>query len=223
MRTTIFAPSEYYHLYNRGAEKKNIFCDKQDYVRFMFLMFYFQSPTPINNTAWYTRSFLKTGLFRLQAQKLNEILKSRYIELTAFTLMPNHFHLLVQNLEDSAVSVYMQRVLTAYSKYFNAKYKATGHLFQGPFGAVHVKKNEQLLHLSAYIHKNPKDLHDHKDGYDKYQWSSYQDYLSFNRWDKLLKTDMLQKQFASQSAYKNFVETSTAKEIGFENKAFLNI
>jgi len=127
--------------------------------------------------------------------------------------MPNHFHLTVQNMEDGAVSVYMHRVLTAYSKYFNAKYRQTGHLFQGPFGSVRVKKNEQLLHLSAYLHKNSNSLAEWKNNYAKYPWSSCSDYLGLNRWGTLLNTAVIDKQFSSKSDYRHFLETSTAKSL----------
>ncbi len=212
MRITVFAPGEYYHLCGRGSEGKNIFEDSRDYARFLFLLLYLQSPTPINNIGWYTHRYDVHGDFGINEKTTQKIIRDRYIELTAFCLMPNHFHILIKNLEDSVASVYMHRVLTAYSKYFNAKYKKKGHLFQGPFVSVHTKKNEQLLHLSAYIHKNPKSLSPEAGYYDEYAWSSCSDYLRFNRWDKLLDTSIIQKQFSSQSAYKHFLETSTAKD-----------
>lgn len=135
--------------------------------------------------------------------------------------MPNHFHLTIQNMEDGAASVYMHRVLTAYSKYFNAKYNQDGHVFQGPFGAVRVKKNEQLLHLSAYLHKNPKDLSEWENNYTEYPWSSCMDYLRLNRWGRLLDTAVIEGQFSSKSAYKHFLETSTAKDLEAENNNIL--
>ena len=86
------------------------------------------------------------------------MITSRYVELVSFAFIPNHFHLIVHEKKENGISQYMQRILNAYTKYFNAKYKKTGHLFQGPFKAVHTESNEQLLHLSAYIHRNPERL-----------------------------------------------------------------
>lgn len=143
---------------------------------------------------------------------MKEILKNRSIELVSFALMSNHFHLLVRNLDDGAVSVYMHRTLTAYGKYFNARYGKRGHVFGAPFTAVHTKNNTQLLHTSAYIHKNPLSIKSLDKKIDRYPWSSYQDYLGTNRWGKLLATSVVTEQFGSQDAYKSFVTTSLAKE-----------
>jgi putative transposase len=138
--------------------------------------------------------------------------KDRSVELVAFALMPNHFHLLIKNNQEQVLSVYMQRVLTAYSKYFNAKYQKKGHVFEGPFGARHIENNTQLLHVSAYIHKNPKELVDWTDSYGKYPWSSYQDYVGLNRWGELIAPEIVLEQFKNQAKYKEFVDQSTAKE-----------
>jgi putative transposase len=157
MRKENFAPNEYYHLHNRGVNQGNIFLDDTDRIRFIFLLTHLQSPLQINNISWYTKNFIKNGAFNLDEKKLEKIFKKRHIELVAFALMPNHFHIIIKNLEDSIASVYMQRILTSYSKYFNTKYKKQGHVFEGPFRAVHIKKGESpLQYLSDYIQKDPK-------------------------------------------------------------------
>ncbi len=212
MRYENFAKNEHYHVFGRGIGKEKIFIDDQDKVRFIFLITHFQSPTKIYNVSWCTQAFIKKGSFSTTEDRVSEILKNRSIELVAFVLMPNHFHLLIQNMEDSILSVYMHRVLTAYGKYFNAKYKKKGHVFESPFKAIRVKNNIQLLHLSAYIHKNPKDIRGWENTYNKYPYSSYQDYIGLNRWGNFLSPDIVLKQFKDQTKYKDFVTTSTAKE-----------
>lgn len=212
MRYENFAENEYYHVFGRGNNKEKIFIDDEDRARFLFLITHLQSPTKIYNISWYTKSFLKNSTFSTRDEKIKEIMKSRSIELIAFALMSNHFHLLVKNLADQILSVYMHRVLTAYGKYFNHKYKKRGHVFEGPFGAVHVKNNNQILHLSAYIHKNPKEIPEWEESYDKYPHSSYQDYIGLNRWGELLSPNIVLKQFRDQLQYKDFVSTSTAKD-----------
>ena len=212
MRYENFAKNEHYHVFGRGIGKEKIFIDDQDKVRFIFLITHFQSPTKIYNVSWCTQAFIKKGSFSTTKDRVSEILKNRNIELVAFVLMPNHFHLLIQNMEDSILSVYMHRVLTAYGKYFNAKYKKKGHVFESPFKAIRVKNNIQLLHLSAYIHKNPKDIRGWENTYNKYPYSSYQDYIGLNRWGNFLSPDIVLKQFKDQTKYKDFVTTSTAKE-----------
>jgi len=126
--------------------------------------------------------------------------------------MPNHFHVLIRNITDGAISVYMQRVLMAYSKYFNKKYNKTGHVFEGPFRAIHIRDDVQLLHTSAYIHRNPIELSDSKIDYKKYPWSSCPDHLVANRWQGLLLPNIVSDQFKTPASYNSFISSSTAKE-----------
>ena len=136
--------------------------------------------------------------------------------MIAFCIMPNHFHLIVKELEEGGIATYMQRVLTAYSKYYNTKYEKSGHVFQGPYRAIHISDDPQLKYLSAYIHRNPRELVGWLNKEDKYQWSSYQDYIGENRWDDLLLPDIVLGQFKNKKQYHEFVKTSTAKLLGEE-------
>ncbi len=206
------APGEYFHIFNRGNDKQNILKDARDYIRFLFLILYFQSPLLIYNLGRQVTYFVRHRMFNMQDEE-GEILKSRYVELVAFCLMPNHFHLLVKQHTESGISKYMQKVQNAYTKYFNTKYKRTGHLFQGPYKIVHVATNNQLLYLSCYIHRNPRELLNWKDKEDKYPWSSLQDYTSGNRWGFLLEESVVIEQFSGAEEYAKFVGTSTAKEL----------
>ena len=138
-------------------------------------------------------------------------MKKRTVELVAFCIMPNHFHLIIKELEEGGIATYMQRVLTAYSKYYNTKYEKSGHVFQGPYQAVHVGDNRQLLHLSAYIHRNPREISKWFNKEDQYQWSSYRDYIGENRWGDLLLLDIVLGQFKNKKKYHEFVKTSPAK------------
>lgn len=161
-------------------------------------------------------------MFNITEEQIHKILKNQYIELVNFILMPNHFHLLVQERQEKGISRYMQRILNSYTKYFNTKYDKSGHLFQGPFQVVHIKNNEQLLHLSAYIHRNAREIKGWKNKEEKYFWSSYQDYIEKNRWGKLLRTDMILEQFSHPEEYKNFVDTSGIK-LELDEKLLLEI
>lgn len=212
MRKIKISQGEYYHLYNRGVLKQTVFLDKRDYTRFLCLILYFQSLVTLPNIGRYTTNYVQHSVLNISGKITNKIIDERHVALNAFCLMPNHFHLLVYEKEEGGIARYMQRVLNAYTKYFNTKYKKTGHLFQGPYQAVHVQNNEQLLHLSAYIHKNPRELKSWKDSEVKYQWSSYQDYQLENRWGLLLDNEVIIGQFSSLDKYKKFVKTSLAKE-----------
>ena len=208
-----FTQNTYYHICNRSNDGHSIFIDERDYIRFLFFALAYQAPLSFYNIGRQTSYFLKNSQFNILERTLQQIIDKRTAELNAFAIMPNHFHFLVQEKTDSGkgVSRYLQRVQTGYAKYFNAKYQKQGHLFQGPFRAVPVETNEQLLYLSAYIHRNPRDLKEWKNKEAKYPWSSYQDFIGENRWGKLLKQDIVLLQFSPNNTYWKFVEKSAAK------------
>jgi REP element-mobilizing transposase RayT len=157
MRYENFTSNEHYHVFGRGIDNKKIFIDDRDKARFIFLITHFQSPIRIYNVSWYTERFIKKGIFNTRENLVDNIIKKRDTELIGFALVPNNFHLLIRNINDGILSVYMHRILTAYSKYFNSKYKKKGHVFEGPFKAIHIKKSEDALqYLSDYIQKDPK-------------------------------------------------------------------
>lgn len=211
MRKITPVPGEYYHIFNRGINKQSIFLDRRDWIRFMFLIINFQSPVVFDNINRKVLSFIKNSNFNISEKDIKEILKKRSVELNNFALMPNHFHLTVHELKENGIAQYMQRVLCAYANYFNIKYKRSGHLFQGPYKAVHIKDNDQLLYLSAYIHRNPREISEWKNKEQKYPWSSYQDYVKENRWGELLKQEIVLEQFPNKKDYQKLLETSQAK------------
>lgn len=211
MPRAIIAPGEYYHVYNRGVNKQNIFFDNRDYARMLFCILAFQSKNYALNTSFSVNRFLKNNEFELTTDRIAEIMKTKETELVAFALMPNHFHLLIAGNKDGSISDYLKRVEGGYTKYFNLKHKRSGYLLQGPFQSVHVKKNEQLLHLSAYIHRNPRELVRWHGNEHQYPWSSYPDYISKNRWPGILEPKIIMQQFRNAKNYKKFVDTSGTK------------
>lgn len=213
MRKTQFAPGEHYHIYGRGAGKQIIFLDTRDYARFLFLILYFQSPVIIYNIGSIITNFVRHKTFNISSKSKNKILKNRNVKLVSFTLMPNHFHLIVLELKKGGISEYMQRVLTAYAMYFNTKYKKSGHVFQGPFQATHIDKDEYLLYLSAYIHRNQREIAKWKNKEHDYSWSSYQDFVKENRWGEFLENNVIMNRFKNNNEYRHFVQTSGTKEI----------
>jgi putative transposase len=211
MREIKIATGEYYHIYNRGNNKQNIFRDERDWVRLLFLILYLQSPERFPQIGRLVSFFVKNSAFDIQKDLLKKIIKNRYVELINFCLMPNHFHILVREINEGGISQYLHRIQTAFTKYFNIKYGTIGHLFQGPFKIVHVSKNEQLLHLSAYIHRNPRELKQWKNKEKNYTWSSYQDCVKTNRWTEILNPEIITGQFKNPQEYQEFVETSGTK------------
>jgi|SRR3989344_417453 len=221
MRKIKIAPGEHYHVFNRAVNKQIIFHNTSDYYRFLFLILYFQSPLIFQQIGRSVKNFVRSRALDISYEK--EIISKRTVELVAFCIMPNHFHLIVKELEEKGIAAYMQRVLTAYSKYYNTKYNKTGHVFQGPYQAVHIEDDRQLLYLSAYIHRNPRELINWLNKEDKYQWSSYQDHIGENRWGDLLLSNVILEQFKNRKKYQEFVKTSTAKLLESELEHLTNI
>lgn len=194
------AVGEYYHIYNRGALKRKIFLDERDWVRFLFLILYCQSDITFINLNRPVTYFVKHSVFNIKRKGVEEIAQTRGVTLIAFALMPNHFHLILENVQEYGIARYMQRALNAYTKYFNTKYRQTGHLFQGQYKSVHIADNDQLLYLSAYIHKH------------RTAWSSAKDYFKNNRWGALLQTEIISAQFTNGVDYQRWVKENPTKE-----------
>jgi putative transposase len=146
-----FAPNEWYHCYSRGLDKQTIFKNDRDYERFLQLLYLTNSERPIH------RSNLRTS-------STPEILQiPRASPITAigvFCLMPNHFHLLLKEIREDGISNFMQRLGTAYTMYFNIKYKRAGSLLTTPFRSRHVKDDRYLQRVIQYIHCNPAELYE---------------------------------------------------------------
>lgn len=208
------APEEYYHVFNRGIQKQPIFNIQGDYIRFLFLILTFQGEFIVKNVSREIEQSVQSRALHINLDLEKEILENRMVELVAFCLVPNHFHLIVRELVEDGLSSYIHRVLTAYAKYFNLRHDKSGYLFQGNFKDVHIKDDRQLMHTSAYIHKHPSEISWRGREY-LYPWSSYQDCISGNRFGQLLVTNILTERYKDEPkmTYREFVSTSPAKEL----------
>ncbi len=208
----IYVEGGIYHLFNRGVEKRNIFLDDQDYKIFLYYLKSFL--TPIDK-----QSKPPPGI-RYQSTTKSGFTLYKEIQLVAFCLMPNHFHLLVKQSSKRAIVELMKRLTNAYTEYFNKKYARTGALFQGCYKGVLVEDELYFLHLSRYIHGNARELFKNLKDFREYSYSSYLDYLGeretnwlhpeeiLNYFEKR-KGDLDGEEFSS---YQNFIETYTENE-----------
>lgn len=212
-----FGENIYYHIFNRGVEKRNIFIDEHDYNRFVLLLLLMQGDVYFNNIGRLASLFDEHQMLNIKDIK-KDIVAMRIIELVSFVLMPNHFHCVVREIKDGGIAKFTQRLCNSYAKYFNLKYKRNGHLFGSKYHRKLIDTNEYLLHLSAYIHRNPRELKKWTNKEEKYPWSSYQDYIIRNRWEELLSPSIILDQFQNKQEYKHFIRTSPAKDI--ENNMF---
>ncbi len=152
MRQIRFAEKEFYHLYNRGVDKRTIFAGKEDYDRFLGYLFLLNDEKNIRPSNIFAGSKKDDPFSRSR--------RSPIVALGAYSLMPSHFHLLATPLVEGGISKFMHRLQTAYTMYFNEKHQRTGSLFEGTFKAKHARNDELLKYLFAYIHLSPAELFD---------------------------------------------------------------
>lgn len=182
---------EYYHIFNRGVDKMNIFNNSYNFQRFLKTMLYYKvlGPKPRFSLFTPTNNLLDTS--------------KQIVEIIVFCFMPNHFHFLVKQSIDGGITEFISKLSNSYTKYFNIKHKRVGPLLQGEFKSVLVESDEQLLHLSRYIHLNPlvsglvKDL-------GNYPWSSYPEYIGLSA-QKICAKEIILNQFKSPKDYQRFV------------------
>ena len=210
-RYILLIKNEIYHIYNRGVAKQPIFLDKRDYEKFILTITYYR----------YAKLPLKLSRFLQLAHKERDIIMAKLnndnkklVEVLCYTLMPNHFHLIVKQLEDDGISKYMRLILNSWTHHFNKRHVRVGSLFQGVFKAVRIEDDEQLIHLSRYIHINPVVSYLVKEN-DLlfYPWSSINDYQKGN--SVLVEISTILGHFSSFEKYKKFLfdQIDYAKEI----------
>lgn len=192
----VYIENGFYHLYNRGVEKRPIFLDDQDYRTFLYFLKKYLSPVQENYILFKQKSLFGK------------------IRLLGYCLMPNHFHLLVKQKITDGITKLIRVICTNYSMYFNKRYKRNGTLFQGKYRAVLIKTDEQLLHVSRYIHLNPLLEGNLNLDFVNYPYSSYQNYLGSKEANWLDNKEILL--FFKKNpflGYKQFVEEAVRKKL----------
>ena len=187
-RTHTFSIGEYYHLYNRGTDKRDIFLEVHDYHRFILLLYLCNTTKKVD-----LQNLFREGRSFAELFTINQ--NTPLVAISAWVLMPNHFHILLKEITENGITTFMRKVMTGYSMYFNKKHGRTGNLFQGKFKSEHANKDEYLKYLFSYIHLNPvklipgeslwkeveiKNIQKAKDFLKKYEYSSLQSYLEEN-------------------------------------------
>ena len=186
-----YVTGEYYHIYNRGVEKRIIFIDNTDHVVFLGLIKKYLTGVDDNKS---------------HRHKFESLVGQ--VELVAFCLMPNHYHLLFRQLADDGITKLMRRVMTGYVMYFNNKYGRVGTLFQGRYKASHINADAYLHHISRYIHLNPSN-------YQQYPYSSLPYYLGAKESPSWLNPRPVLELFKDAADYEHFLldYTDTKQEL----------
>lgn len=195
----------YYHVYNRGVEKRAIFLDDEDYQKFIGYLKVYLSHLPLQGLTLKDES----GRTIPPSRKLNNYAEE--IQLIAYCLMPNHFHLMLKQCTEYGMAKFMQSILTKYVIYFNKKYSRVGGLYQGVYKTVHITNENQFTYLTKYIHRNPlpaTPTRSHLEGLRDYKYSSYGNYLGLFKQSWVHPDDILSYFSKSnpRNSYQSFVE-----------------
>lgn len=199
-RKSPLVTGEIYHVFNRSIAKQPIFLNQRDYKRALGVISFYRHHKPSIRFSHYNR--LSADLkqkFIDQLAKENPLL-----EMLTFCIMPNHVHFLIKQLKDDAISEFMRNFQHSYSKYFNEKNGRVGSLFQSMFKAVLVENDEQLLHVSRYIHLNPVSSSLIRlENLQEYPWGSFREYSSEQY--KLTNPKIILSYFKSKNEFIKFV------------------
>lgn len=200
-RKTILANDQVYHIVNRSIGQIPIFKEVKNYQRALEAIDYYR----------YDKSPLSFSHFKLLPKESREkfIINLRkhksLTEIIAFCLMPNHCHFLLKQLGNRGISNFMRNFQNSYARYFNVRYKRTGGLFQSMFKAVRVETDEQLLHVSRYIHLNPVSAYlIEMEELENYPWSSFGMYMDLMEFE-FVNPKIIQSFFKTKKDYKKFV------------------
>lgn len=190
----------YYHIYNRGVEKRVIFKNETDCKMFLYYLKLYLTPLE------ELKRLIELSPMNIKIQRFLPLNLSSEVDLLAYSLMPNHFHLFIKQRSRDGIIRLMRRLSTSYVMYFNTKYKRVGALFQGKYKACQIETDSYLLHLSRYIHLNPRY---HLSDTFHNNFTSYQYYLGASQASWMKSQEILQH-FSNKDSkgltYENFVE-----------------
>ena len=202
-RKTPIVPNQIYHVFNRSIAGQTIFSIKKDYHRFVDVINYYRFDNiPIRYSHYKRLPQSRKNSFNDEFLTNNKSI----IHIISYCIMPNHFHLLLFSDKDHAVSNFTRNVQNSYSKYYNTKYKRNGSLFQSMFKAVRIENDEQLVHVSRYIHLNPITAYlIEANELEEYNWSSAKAFLLDSVNGSFVEPDLVLSNFKSRAKYKEFL------------------
>lgn len=204
IRKIVFAEGEVYHVFNRGVAKSDIFSHTKHYARFVDLMEYYRyANVPLSYSSLMKLDIDRRYKIRNYLKHENELA----VSILTYCLMPNHFHILLRQISPYGITKFMRHMQDGYAKYFNIASKRVGPLYQSSFKAVRIESDEQLVHVSRYIHLNPVTAYlIPQEKLISYPWSSLPVYLFESRHKTtFVDTTNILSFFKSEEAYGQFV------------------
>jgi putative transposase len=203
MRKDALVVGEIYHIFNKSIAEFNIFNNTSEFLRMLNVIRYYQMEKPLIKFSDFLRSS-RVQLGDVNISFPDRSNKEKLVEIIAYCLMPTHIHLILKQLKESSISIFMNHILNSYTRYFNIRHKRKGPLWEGRFKNILVTTDEQLIHITRYVHLNPVTAY-LVDKPEKWPASSYREYLlKVNEMDKICKYDEILN--IDQISYKDFVE-----------------
>jgi putative transposase len=230
----------FYHVYNRGVEKRTIFLDDEDRLRFIHDLYELNDKDYALNVSYYfeyqsnrglSEEKIKKVLRELQIEKQRKLL----VDIASFCMMPNHFHFILSPKVENGISLFMQKFGVGYTRYFNYKYHRVGPLFQGRYKAKHISDDTYLKHCTGYIHRNPLELMTFagkrtgiqfrkaaENFLSAYRWSSHPDFIGIKNFPSVIHPNFIMNMFDNNNtAYKKLVFDWTEEDYARLNEAKL--
>jgi len=203
-----FVSGEIYHVFNRSVARQPIFITNRHYQRVLDTIQYYRFVKPKLRFSHFYRLPLK---LKEECMRTLEATQKTLVDILAFCLMPNHMHFLLRQLDPNGISIFMTNVQNSYAKYFNTKSKRSGAVFQAMFKAVRIETDEQLLHVSRYIHLNPLTSYRVNDvtQLEDYPWSSYGTYVGKRQYS-FVDTRDIKHHFTTAHKIKTFTSDQAA-------------
>ena len=194
MRVYPIVTGEVYHVYSKSIAGYTIFNNDPEYARMHKLFHYYQAIRPFVRFSRYEARNMQY----LDTEKPDI---KNIVQIICYCIMPTHIHLILKQLKDKGISDFMRHILDSYTRYFNIKHNRKGPLLEGRFKRVLVESDEQLLHLTRYIHLNPATAYLVNNPID-WRWSSYWEYVAEEK-DGICKFDYVLD--IKPDTYKTFV------------------
>lgn len=201
-RKDIIAPGYIYHVFNRSVERRPVFTNKREYERMHAILWYYRfSHLPMRYSQFVNLPEATKKDYRVNLEKQQKL----EVNIFAFALMPNHFHLLLKGITEQGIQKFLSNIQNSFAKYFNIRHKRTGSLWQRPFKAVRIETEEQFLHVSRYIHINPVTSSVIKEQtLDIYPWTSLPEY-HMQKTGGICETKEILSRFKTGDAYRSFI------------------
>jgi len=225
-RAQVLVTGQIYHVFNRGIDHRPTFVGRRELGRGKELINFYQFQNlPVRYSVFQFWSIEKQlAFFQSQREKGKHL-----VDIIAYCLMPNHFHILLRQSVEGGISRYLSNFQNSYTRYYNTRKRRVGPLFLDQFKAVRIENDEQLFHVSRYIHLNPLTSYVVKavEELTNYQWSSLPEYLG-NKGDEVLDTKIILTAFKGKNAFTSFVfdqvdyqrKLAAIRHLSFEEEQF---